>query len=341
LQHIWASFFLVVPVVSSTFASFGRLFDGVGCQELGWVFIDEAGQATPQAAVGAVWRAKRAVLIGDPKQLKPVVPLPRQIIEILREREGLPHGWHPERNSAQVLADRATRYGALMDTDEDHPYWVGSPLRVHRRCRSPMFDVANQIAYGGLMVQGTTYHVADEKNFPCGSSAWIDVPATVSDGGHYIPAQGEAAVRLLQALASAYDGAAPPVYVITPFKDVAGKFQTRIGGRGGMPWNWVNRSVGTIHTFQGKETDFVIILLGGAQEVPGARQWAAEEPNMLNVALTRAKKAVYVVGDHRHWSVLPNFSELARWLPRISGAAFDGRPSATITELHHRRPPAS
>ncbi|MTJ94004.1 MAG: hypothetical protein F8N36_14270 [Desulfovibrio sp.] len=329
LRDIWASFFLTVPVVSSTFASFSRLFDGLECGEIGWVFVDEGGQATPQQALGAVWRAERAMIIGDPKQIKPVVPLPGQAIELLRRREGVGPHWHPILHSAQVLADRATRYGAQMGVDSDNPYWVGSPLRVHRRCRAPMFEIANAVAYDGLMVQGKVYRADDIAKFPAGPSRWIDVPASTSEG-HYIPAQGNVAQELVRTITGA-PGAAS-VYVVTPFAESRAKLFSLFNSSRGLGFDWAVKSVGTVHTFQGKEADYVIFVLGGEPNRPRARQWAAQEPNLLNVAVTRARKAVYVVGDWEQWSSFPYFDEMARMLPRVSlsGAPHQKKPNLAL-----------
>ncbi|MCI7581677.1 hypothetical protein [Campylobacter sp.] len=50
-----------MPVISSTFASFSRLFGFSNTAFIGNLLIDEAGQATPPAALGALMRAKNAL----------------------------------------------------------------------------------------------------------------------------------------------------------------------------------------------------------------------------------------------------------------------------------------
>lgn len=62
-----------MPVVSTTFASVQKMLEYMGREQLGLLIVDEAGQAAPQCAVGALWRAKKAIIVGDPKQVEPVV----------------------------------------------------------------------------------------------------------------------------------------------------------------------------------------------------------------------------------------------------------------------------
>ncbi|AKJ27287.1 DEAD/DEAH box helicase [Caldimonas brevitalea] len=313
--HLWECLFLCVPVVSTTFASMGTVFRGMDRESLGWVFIDEAGQAPPQAAAGALWRAKRALVVGDPLQLEPVVTVPAQVVDALEDRLGLPATWNPRLASAQVLADRANRYGTVIDGE-----WVGSPLRVHRRCVDPMFSISNAISYDGLMEYGTLIGKDEQDRQWLGESCWIDVPSR-SGGGHWVSVQGSVAIEVVkQVLSLAYvnrqvfdeDGRAH-VYLIAPFKDVAAGAK-EMWNRAGIPN--VKDACGTIHTFQGKEADVVVLLLGGDLARPGAISgFAAAKPNLLNVALTRAKRRVYVVGEHEQWRRHRFFSLLADRLP--------------------------
>lgn len=91
------------------------------------------------------------------------------------------------------------------------------------------------------------------------------------------------------------------IYVISPFKNVAYMLSQKLKEIGftrfddhGKPTN-----VGTIHTFQGKEAPIVFMVLGADQQSAGAARWAVSEPNMMNVATTRAKKEFYIVGDKK------------------------------------------
>ncbi len=82
-----------------------------------------------------------------------------------------------------------------------------------------------------------------------------------------------------------------------------------VSGRDREDW------VGTVHTMQGKEANVVILVLGGDPDRPGARRFATREPNLLNVAVTRAKRRLYVIGNRDTWGNEPYFNVLAARIP--------------------------
>lgn len=298
--------FLVVPVVSSTFASFARTFKAFDSESLGWLLVDEAGQATPQQVVGALWRSRRAVVVGDPLQLEPVTTLPAPAQERLRKRFGVEERWLPAHTSVQALADSVTPLGTVLDRDEGEPLWVGSPLRVHRRCDDPMFSISNAVAYNGMMVFGTPERA--ESSLP--PSQWVHVPAPASSAdGHWRPAEGEKLVWLLEGL-HRRGHAMDDVFVLAPFRAVADKI-AKISQDHGVPFD----RTGTIHTSQGKEASVVVFVLGGAPDRERALDWAAGTPNLLNVAASRAKRRLYVIGDHQAWAGRQHFQTLGEHLP--------------------------
>jgi superfamily I DNA and/or RNA helicase len=74
---------------------------------------------------------------------------------------------------------------------------------------------------------------------------------------------------------------------------------------------WLDSHVGTVHTFQGKQAEGVILCLGLDGKTKGAANWAASKPNLLNVALTRAKYRFVAIGDKDIWLKVQFFKELA------------------------------
>ena len=328
----WQTLFLLVPVISTTFASCGRMFASLGREQLGWLFIDEAGQALPQAAVGALWRSRRSVVVGDPQQLTPISQVPPEIQGRLRDTFGVAAQWQPSATSAQGLADRRNQWGTAIRA-EDGPVWVGSPLRVHRRCEEPMFGASNAIAYAGIMVYGTR-----KVPFPGGPypeyprSSWVDVASQAE--GKWMPAQGSALVTIMRRLHSGSGVSLDQIYVLSPFREVADRCRTlvreefaaetaaeldAVGRDSGAEdvGRFIDAHVGTVHTMQGREADVVLFVLGtDPSSGKGARDWAAHPVNLLNVAVSRARRRLFVIGSHSEWSVAPNFAELAVRLPR-------------------------
>jgi AAA domain len=304
----WQALFMLVPMVSTTFASVSRLFGPLAAEALGWLLADEAGQATPQNAVGALWRSQRAVIVGDPLQLEPITTIPFEAEQAIRTHYGVGEEWLTGRGSVQSLADRLNRFGTALP-GADGRRWVGAPLAVHRRCDRPMFDISNQIAYDGLMIEATdpTLARAFAASYPMlPQSKWIDVRSEISHG-HWIPAEGDEVDRILAHLGK-IEFHLSQVMAISPFRDVAQPLRERADANSGL-------RAGTIHTAQGKEADIVILVLGSDPAREGARVWAAERPNLLNVAVSRAKRRLYVIGDREAWMRQRHFDVLAERLP--------------------------
>jgi superfamily I DNA and/or RNA helicase len=315
-KAVWQTFFLVVPVISTTFSSFGSLFDGMNAESIGWLLIDEAGQATPQAPVGALWRSEKAIFVGDPLQVQPVVQIEDKLSKVLLEKNETSLHWSSTMLSAQEIADRINPFGTEIDLGEKK--WVGMPLRVHRRCDNPMFEISNRIAYDNFMIYGKpkARTITDVERV-IGKTSWFDVKAEPQGESHWIPDEGMKVIELLSVIMKSKDyeygvGNMPKLYIITPFKNIASDLRRLLEYKKDLwlPENidyktlkeWLDKSIGTIHSFQGGETEIVFLVLGGNTLRPGAIDWVCEEPNILNVATTRAQKAFYVIGNKDVWN---------------------------------------
>ncbi|WP_373070980.1 AAA domain-containing protein [Sulfurimonas sp.] len=303
VEHAWATLFFFVPVVSTTFASFGRLFEHLWGKKIGWVLIDEAGQASAQAAVGAIMRAKRVVTVGDPLQLEPIIGLPSSIQDMLRKEAGAHENSLSEYTSVQKRADFSEIHGTYLSSDEENNTWVGSPLRVHRRCCSPMFEISNVTTYNGLMVHGKK-----KVNERLDKSQWIDVNSSINSG-HWIEEEGVVTGKIIKYL-SGNDVESKDIYIISPFKDVVKGLKDHFRSLDTIK----RENIGTIHTVQGKEARVVILVLGSDPQNEGARMWASKKPNLVNVAATRAKNRFYVVGNKQKWENKRYFKDIVALL---------------------------
>ena len=319
------SLMIAVPVISSTFAAVERFL--INCKSessLGTIIIDEAGQASPHMLVGALFRAQKAIVVGDPKQIEPV----QTVQDLFVERIG-GEGIGKYRNkelSVQSLADAQNPFAGIIKNLDGSESWVGCPLVIHRRCKDPMFTVSNELSYGGFMINKTMN--PKEPIDPCKESCWITYDASNIESStgkdRYIQVQGEIAFELIQKL-RARNTKFKDIFIITPFTTVSYGFKKYMESISDdiVNWTkednkkaWLENNIGTVHTFQGKEAKVVIYMLGCQSDgsANGAIKWV--NANNVNVAFTRAKEYVYVIGDATKWAELnKNFAFAQRYLP--------------------------
>ena len=316
---------LLIPVLSTTFASVSRAFKDFEENELGIVIIDEAGQATPFSAMGLLYRANRCIIVGDPLQVEPVMTVTSTLIRAIAnkyelnklEKEfniaGKIFNYTSPSLSIQTLADYANLYyGKIGETE------VGCPLVVHRRCLSPMFDISNRISYDNRMINKC---MPDKKpiDYVLEKNEFIDVKGQeAGNGNHYVKEQGDKIIEIIKDCIenreiNVFDNF-KNLYVISPFTTVINGLKNDIKKAfkdqdEKKVEDWCDKCLGTVHKFQGKEANSVILLLGCDNNSKSSAQWAAQAANILNVAATRAKKRFAIIGDLELWGKLNFFKD--------------------------------
>lgn len=284
----WINF--TIPIISSTFASFRRMFNKLGENSIANLFVDEAGQVLPYASVGAIFRSKKIMVVGDPFQIPPVLTLDSKILAFIAESFCISEKYLSLNTSTQSMVDAVSKYGFYKGFDEDTKEWIGVPLWVHRRCKDPMFNVSNAISYDGNMVQGNPGE---------GKIEWYNVKGQATN--KYVKEHGEKLKELIDDILKKDETKQDnnSIYVITPFANVAAELKK-------IDFKSEKVEIGTVHTFQGKEAKIVFFVLGADENSKGAATWAvgSQNPNIMNVAVTRAKEEFYIIGDKELYSKL-------------------------------------
>ena len=325
---------LLIPVLSTTFASVSRVFKDFEENELGIVIIDEAGQATPFSAMGLLYRSNRCIIVGDPLQVEPVMTVTSTLIRAIAnkyelnklEKEfniaGKIFNYTSPSLSIQTLADYANLYyGKIGETE------VGCPLVVHRRCLSPMFDISNRISYDDRMINKCMPDKV-KVDYVLEKNEFIDIKGQEKgNGDHYVKEQGDKIIEIIKDCIENREidvfENSKHLYVISPFTTVINGLKNDIkkafkDGNKEAVNNWCNTCLGTVHKFQGKEANSVILLLGCDNNSKSSAQWAAQAANILNVAATRAKKRFSIIGDLELWGKLNFFKDAKEVLDKFN-----------------------
>lgn len=275
-------------VVGATCVGLGGL-DGIENVEFDLCIVDEASRATAPELFIPMCRARRFVLVGDDRQLPPY--LDRDILTDDRLAE---HGLtfdDVKKPYFSVLAEKLPDENVveLWEQHRMHPA-IGkliSDCFYERKLRS------------ARAAEPLPAHLRSVASHPV---MWMSTAALPDRGeqktGKSFHNKAEAAcvVGLVERLAEAAGstGETVDIAVLAAYKAQGDLLRQRLARH--VTGDRLKISVHTVHSFQGREADIVIYSATRSNK-RGALGFTRERPQ-LNVALSRARDLLIIVGDH-------------------------------------------
>jgi hypothetical protein len=269
------------------------------------LIVDEAGQVSPEIGAATFALAKRALVVGDILQIEPVWNVPKkvdqanlhryQLINSMDDQPGIDDlygkGFLCSSGSVMRMAHKTSSF-QLSATKAR-----GMLLTEHRRCFDEIISYCNNLAYDGVLepMKGS----AKNTLLPPLKFIAVESESRVSGSSRANPKEAEAIARWIsehqEALAKHYQlPLSDIVAIVTPFSGQ--KFMLRNTLRkAGI--NMSGLVIGTVHALQGAERPVVLFSATYGSNDEGKSYFFDSGPNMLNVAVSRAKESFILFGN--------------------------------------------
>lgn len=280
------------------------------------LIIDEASQCDIASALPLLLRAKRLVVIGDPQQLRHVSSINDRKEQELAHSEG----------AANLFSRYSYRKKSLFDcAAETCSESGGEPffLAEHYRSQPEIIEFSNRTYYRpncnvGLIIRTP---LDEHVNNPV---LWHDIPSEVDRPRGSLLNHKEARKVAEIADRIVRDGSLRDEWtigIVTPYNRQRNYIESLLKETGSFDMIASRLKVGNVHTFQGSEADIMIFspVVANGADVKAA-EWISNEEGLLNVALTRARKILHIVGDKSYCAQTPGpLGELAKFVDQLSG----------------------
>ncbi len=297
-RHVRAALRAARVVAATTATWSAERYDGVGEPlEFDLAIVDEATQLTVPSILGALRFARRFVLVGDEKQLPPLVMseeaaaqgLKRSLFTDLLERWG---------DRASVALRRQYRMHPAICEFASRAFYDGA-LVTAGEAQTALLNLTGQLS-------GPMAAVLD----PSHPMVFVDVPEEFGAAGKASALQAYVASRLVLALRRA-GLASGDLGVIAPYRAQVAAIRRRLATEGEE-----TILVDTVDRFQGGERKVMLFSFGG--EAPRGMRFLSD-PRRLNVALTRAQRKLILLGNRRHLEQDPLLRRLVAYCAELYG----------------------
>lgn len=240
--------------------------------------MDEAGQCDVAASIIPISKSKHLLLVGDVNQLQPVITLDDSINDKLMDKYEVPEQYDYCHNSIMNL---------MTHVDEISTQIL---LSYHYRCGKKIADYSNNRYYDGKLNIKTSL-----------DGNQLEYVKVQNDffGKERNSYQAEALAVVNYIKENNLDETS--VSIITPFRNQAALINEELAKQN------IKTKCGTIHTVQGAENKTIIFSPGiGVKSSQKTYNWLANNKELINVAVTRAKDKLVLVADDKALEALSN-----------------------------------
>jgi hypothetical protein len=305
LTPCFVSTFYMAPKFFSSFKFFKKGEDGKNIFDTPPLFdfidlliVDEAGQVSPEVGIATFALAKQAVIVGDVKQIEPVWNITNKIDignlkkcnliknydDLIYENEFDPKGFLSSTGSIMKMAQNA------CDFKEKGIAEKGVILVEHRRCYDEIINYCNILAYNGQLIP-LKGKAKDDLLFPPMFCIHIEGNSTTSNTSRHNQNEVKAIVNWLVTnktnIERKYGNIENAVGIITPFVGQKNNLRYALKNAG---FNVDILKLGTVHALQGAERPIILFSMVYGKGDSGTMFFDRDnKPNMLNVAVSRAK----------------------------------------------------
>ncbi|WP_434794496.1 Serine/threonine-protein kinase PknD [Terrisporobacter petrolearius] len=258
--------------------------------EFDWVIVDEAARATPLELLVPIVRGGKILLVGDHRQLPPVVKT--NIDKIRLEEKG--------------IKEYDLEKSLFEDLYEKMPDESKSVLTSQYRMHPDISKLVSDIFYPSIKIDsGVSASDREHKlKWSPRSIKWIDTSMCLNNKeknenlSKKNDAEAKVILNQLEEIEKEYKNKSIyniTVSVISGYNEQKKLLDNLIKPADKKKWNHIKILIDNVDAFQGSETDIVIYSL--VRNNPNFKIGFLYDERRLNVALSRGRNGLIIVGD--------------------------------------------
>ncbi|MEY8781906.1 AAA domain-containing protein [Allomuricauda sp. XS_ASV26] len=342
----------VTPIYISTFHSiprFSTFYDNTQGEQAYYdlfdlIIVDEAGQVAPDISIPSFSLAKKAIVVGDVFQIEPVWSVEEKLdIVNLKMNNILAKDTSDDAINSYKDSGLLCSSGSLMKLAQRSCFVKdgddgGTLLKEHRRCPDKIISYSNKNVYHNKLI------------LTKGNKRKVDIDLPLK-GFMHIESTSEKVVNSRQNKQDAITIAkwidskranlensfgntpiAEILAIVTPYKSQASLIKDELLKIDKKAY--LKLISGTVHALQGAEIDIVIF---STVLTPGDSTFFADNLNMLNVAVSRAKSSFLAFGNLNAIDATKNnpLGRLKQWLQEDENCELSNKIVFDTTETNH------